>query len=63
MLANASRSIGTMFRGATQTGAHHYLALAAGIPAGYIDCGTFDRCTIYGGHGPDGPIIHDTIDA
>ena len=42
---------------------HHYLALADGTPAGYIDCGTFDRCTVYGGEGPDGPIIVETIDA
>ncbi|MDQ6732373.1 MAG: GNAT family N-acetyltransferase [Actinomycetota bacterium] len=62
MLANADRSIGTMFRGATQTNAHHYLALAADNPVGYIDCGTFDRCTVYGGEGPDGPIITETLD-
>jgi RimJ/RimL family protein N-acetyltransferase len=63
MLALAGRSAGTMFRGARQIDAHHYLALAAGTPAGYIDCGTFDRCTSYGGEGPDGPIILETIDA
>lgn len=63
MLALAARSVGTMFRGARQIDAHHYLALADGMPAGYIDCGTFDRCTVYGGEGPDGPIIVDTIDA
>lgn len=62
MLANADRSIGTTFRGAAQTGAHHYLALAADNPVGYIDCGTFDRCTVYAGEGPDGPIITDSID-
>jgi RimJ/RimL family protein N-acetyltransferase len=61
MLAHAERSVGTVFRGATQTGAGHYLALAAGAPVGYIDCGTFDRCTVYGGEGPDGPIILETI--
>ncbi|MGI8414504.1 MAG: GNAT family N-acetyltransferase [Solirubrobacteraceae bacterium] len=49
-----------MFRGATQTGAHRYLALAAENPVGYIDCGTFDRCTVYGGEDPDGPIILET---
>ncbi len=63
MLAIANRSIGTTFRGATQTGANHYLGLADGRLVGYIDCGTFDRCTTYGGEGPDGPIITETIDA
>jgi len=63
MLTNANRSIGATFRGATQTGAHHYLALVADNPVGYIDCGTFDRCTVYyGGEGPDGPIIAESID-
>ena len=62
MLANAERSIGTDFRGARQTAAHHYLALVDGTPVGYVDCGTFDRCAIYGGEGPDGPIVLDTID-
>jgi GNAT superfamily N-acetyltransferase len=63
ILAIADRSIGTTFRGATQTGAHHHLAFADGTPVGYIDCGTFDRRTTYGGEGPDGPIITETIDA
>ena len=63
MLAHGDRSVATMFRGALQTGAHHYLALADGLPVGYIDCGTFDRCTVYGGERPDGPIILETIDA
>lgn len=63
MLAHADRSAGTTFRGARQTGAYHYLALADGEPVGYIDCGTFDRCTVYGGEGPDGPIILETIEA
>lgn len=63
MLANAERSIGTDFRGARQTAADHYLALLEGVPVGYVDCGTFDRRVIYGGEGPDGPIIIDTIDA
>lgn len=39
MLGHADRSIGTTFRGARQTGAHRYLASAAGTPVGYIDCG------------------------
>lgn len=62
MLAHGERSVGTTFRGARQTGAYHYLALAAGVPVGYIDCGTFDRCAVYGGEGPDGPIILETIE-
>ena len=49
MLVHGERSVGTTFRGAEQTGAYHYLALADGTPAGYIDCGTFDRCTVYAG--------------
>lgn len=63
MLDHAARCVGETFRGATQTGSHHYLAFADGTPVGYIDCGIFDRCTVYGGEGPDGPIILDTIDA
>jgi len=63
MLAQGDRSVGTTFRGARQTGAYRYLALAAGAPVGYIDCGAFDRCTVYGGEGSDGPIILETIDA
>jgi RimJ/RimL family protein N-acetyltransferase len=63
MLALAERSAGTMFRGARQIDSHQYLAVADGAPAGYIDCGTFDRCTVYGGEGPDGPIILETIGA
>jgi hypothetical protein len=57
MLAWADESVWTTFRGAQQTGAYHDLALADGVPVGYIDCGTFDRCTVYGGEGTDGPII------
>ena len=63
MLEHSIRAVGTMFRGARQTGAHHSLALTADAAVGYIDCGTFDRCTVYGGEGPDGPIILETIDA
>jgi RimJ/RimL family protein N-acetyltransferase len=63
MLAVAARSAGTMFRGARQLGTHQYLALADGTPTGYVDCGTFDRCTVYGGEGPNGPIILETIQA
>jgi hypothetical protein len=42
--------------------AFRYLADPGGRPFGYVDCGTFDRCTIYGGEGPDGPIITETIE-
>ncbi len=63
MLANAERAIGTEFRGARQTAADHYLALVEGAPVGYVDCGTFDHCAIYGGEGPDGPVVLDTIEA
>jgi RimJ/RimL family protein N-acetyltransferase len=63
MLAHAEEVVGTMFRGARQIGSNHYLALAAGIPVGYVDCGTFDRCTVYGGEGPNGPIVLETVDA
>lgn len=54
--------VGKEFRGAVQTGAHRYVARAAGRPVGYIDCGTFDRYTVYGGESPDGPIITEQID-
>lgn len=63
MLAHGVRSVGTTFRGARQTGAYRYLALSATAPIGYIDCGTFDRATVYGGEGPDGPMILETIEA
>ena len=63
MLANAERAVGTDFRGARQIAADHFLALADGIPVGYVDCGTFDRCAVYGGEGADGPIVLATIDA
>jgi RimJ/RimL family protein N-acetyltransferase len=33
------------------------------VPVGYVDCGTFDRCTVYGGEGRHGPIILETIEA
>jgi RimJ/RimL family protein N-acetyltransferase len=61
MLDRADRVKGEEFRGAVQTGAYRYLARREGRPFGYVDCGTFDRCTVYGGEGPDGPIITDTI--
>ena len=63
MLANAEEAVGTMFRGAEQIAADHCLALTGDTPVGYVDGGVFDRCTVYGGEGADGPIILDTIDA
>jgi hypothetical protein len=33
------------------------------VPVGYVDCGTFDRCAVYGGESQDGPIILETIEA
>jgi hypothetical protein len=63
MLDRAQQVVGDEFRGAIQTGAHRYLARSDGRAIGYVDCGTFDRCTVYGGEGPGGSIITDTIDA
>lgn len=63
MLVHAERAVGTTFRGARQTGAYHYLALAAGSPVGYIDCGVFDRCTVYDGECEDSPIVVEAIEA
>lgn len=63
MLDHSERAVGEAFRGAVQTGAYHYLALVDDAPVGYIDCGTFDRCTVYGGEGPDRPIVLETIEA
>jgi len=60
MLARAAGMVGEEFRGAVQTGAFRYLAEAGGRPFGYIDCGTFDRCTVYGA--ADAPIITETIE-
>jgi RimJ/RimL family protein N-acetyltransferase len=39
-----------------------YLGGADWPAAGYIDCGTFDRATVYGGEGPDGPVITESIE-
>ena len=63
MLERVDQVVGIEFRGAIQTGAYRYLAQAGGRAVGYIDCGTFDRCTIYGGEGKHGPIITGSIDA
>jgi hypothetical protein len=57
MLDHGERTVGEVFRGAVQTAAHHYLAEVDGRAVGYVDCGTFDRPTVYGGEGPDGPVI------
>lgn len=62
MLDHAERAIGDTFRGAVQTAAHHYLAETDDRAVGYIDCGTFDRATVYGGEGPDGQIITGSIE-
>lgn len=61
MLEHSERAVGETFRGAVQTAAHHYLAEVNGRAVGYIDCGTFDRATVYGGEGSDGPIITEAI--
>jgi RimJ/RimL family protein N-acetyltransferase len=63
MLEHADRAVGTEFRGALQTGARRYLARIGARPVGYIDCGIFDRCTVYGGEGPDGPVVTDAVEA
>ena len=61
MLDHGSRSVGQIFRGAQQTGAHRYLARTGARAVGYVDCGTFNRCTVYGGEGTDGPIVSEAI--
>ncbi len=63
MLELGEGVVGQEFRGAIQTGAYRYLAHADGGPVGYVDCGTFNRCTVYAGQGPDGPIITESIEA
>ena len=62
MLDHGERAVGETFRGAVQTAAHHYLAEFDGRAVGYIDCGTFDSATVYGGEGPDGPVITESIE-
>jgi RimJ/RimL family protein N-acetyltransferase len=62
MLDRAEHVAGGEFRGAVRTGAYRYLAHCDGRATGYVDCGTFDRCTVYGGEGPEGPIITNTLD-
>jgi RimJ/RimL family protein N-acetyltransferase len=63
MLDLGEQTVGEEFRGAMQTGAHHYLAEVDTVAVGYIDCGIFDRCTVYAGEGHDGPIITEAIEA
>jgi len=48
------------FRGAAQTGRHHWLAWANGTAVGYIDCETYDRWTTWEG-GPGGRGVTATI--
>jgi RimJ/RimL family protein N-acetyltransferase len=62
MLERVHHAVGEEFRGAVQTGVYQYLAGCDCRTVGYVDCGTFDRCTVYGGEGPDGPIIIDSTD-
>jgi RimJ/RimL family protein N-acetyltransferase len=62
MLERGERAVGEEFRGAVQTGAYRYLAEVDGREIGYVDCGTFDRCNVYGGEGPDGSIITESIE-
>ena len=62
MLERDLRVVAAEFRGAVQTGAFRYLADTDGRPFGYVDCGTFDRCTICDGEAPDGPIVTETIE-
>ena len=61
MLEHGERTVGETFRGAVQTSAHRYLAHVHGRPCGYVDCGTFDRCTVYGGEDERGPIVIGTL--
>lgn len=62
MLDHGERAVGETFRGAVQIAAHHYVAELDGRATGYIDCGTFDCATVYGGEGPDGPVITESIE-
>jgi RimJ/RimL family protein N-acetyltransferase len=62
MLHRGETIVGQEFRGAVQTGVYRFLAHADGAAIGYIDCGTFDRCTVYGGESVEGPIILESLD-
>jgi ribosomal protein S18 acetylase RimI-like enzyme len=62
MLDRAERIVGEEFRGAVQTGAYRYLAASKGRSFRLRRLRTFDRCAVYAGEGPDGPIITEAID-
>ena len=62
MMDLPARTVGQEFRGAIQTAAHQYLATRDDRPVGYIDCGTFDRWTVWDGTQPDAPVIRETLD-
>ena len=62
MLALADTVVGTTFRGAVETGAHHWVAVDAGDPVGYIDCGTCDRWTVCDDDGDAGVIVRYAIE-
>jgi RimJ/RimL family protein N-acetyltransferase len=62
MLELGEGVVGQEFRGAIQTGAYRYLAHADRGLVGYVDCGTFNRCTVYAGEGPEGPIVTESIE-
>jgi RimJ/RimL family protein N-acetyltransferase len=48
------------FRGAVETGRYRWLAWEGDAPVGYIDCGTYDRWTIWDG-GPNGGGVVSSI--
>jgi len=53
---------GTEFRGAIVTGRFDWVALDGEETVGLIVGETYDRWATYGGDGPSGPIILDTIE-
>jgi RimJ/RimL family protein N-acetyltransferase len=59
MLDLAGRPLGE-FRGAVETGRFRWLAWQHGMPAGYIDCGSYDRWTTWEG-GPGGRGVTGVI--
>jgi RimJ/RimL family protein N-acetyltransferase len=59
MLDLADRPLGE-FRGAAETGRYRWLAWDQGTAVGYIDCGTYNRWTIWEG-GPGGRGVIDAI--
>jgi len=62
MLTLAGTAVRTAFRGAVQTGSHHWIAFQGDQPVGYIDCGTYDRWTVCDGGGDAGPVVRRVID-